>query len=387
MRPLELELPRFLEAPLRAGHPWVYRDHVPREFRAPAGAVVRIRAGGFTAFGLWDASSQIALRVYSTREPPSAAWVTERVRQAWDLRALVRSERTSAFRWIFGEGDGLPGVVVDLYGRFAVIALYAEGLEQIADWVTRALRETTELSGVVRRRRESEQRLELVWGRRPPPDLLVEEHGVRLRADLELGQKTGLFLDHRENRRYVGTLAAGRSVLNLFSYTGAFSLHAARGGASRVTSVDVAAGAMDTARENFRLNGLDADAHEFVVADVFEYLERARRARKTWDLVISDPPSFARSKQQQKQALRAYAKLNSMGLGVTAPGGLYAAASCTSQVGPDAFRQTLAEAAARAKRRLQLIHEAGQPPDHPVLAQHLEGRYLKFVVGRALTPA
>lgn len=387
MRPLELELPRFLEAPLRAGHPWVYRDHVPREFRAAAGAVVRIRAGGLTAFALWDASSQIALRVYSTREPPSAAWVTERVRQAWDLRALVRSERTSAFRWIFGEGDGLPGVVVDLYGRFAVIALYAEGLEQIADWVTRALRETTELSGVVRRRRESEQRLELVWGRRPPPDLLVEEHGVRLRADLELGQKTGLFLDHRENRRYVGTLAAGRSVLNLFSYTGAFSLHAARGGASRVTSVDVAAGAMDTARENFRLNGLDADAHEFVVADVFEYLERARRAGKTWDLVISDPPSFARSKQQQKQALRAYAKLNSMGLGVTAPGGLYAAASCTSQVGPDAFRQTLAEAAARAKRRLQLIHEAGQPPDHPVLAQHLEGRYLKFVVGRALTPA
>lgn len=387
MRSLELELPRFLEAPLRAGHPWVYRDHVPREFRAPAGAVVRIRAGSFTAFALWDATSQIALRVYSTREAPSAAWVTERVRQAWELRALVRSERTSAFRWIFGEGDGLPGVVVDLYDRFAVIALYAEGLEQIADWVAQALRETTELSGVVRRKRESEERLELVWGRKPPPDLLVEEHGVRLRADLELGQKTGLFLDHRENRRYLGTLSAGRSVLNLFSYTGAFSLHAARGGASRVTSVDVAARAMDTARENFRLNGLDADAHDFVVADVFEYLEQARRAGKTWDLVISDPPSFARSKQQQKQALRAYAKLNSMGLCVTAPGGLYAAASCTSQVGPDAFRQTLAEAAERAKRRLQIIHEAGQPPDHPVLAQHLEGRYLKFVVGRALTPA
>lgn len=379
-----LELPRFLESPLRAGHPWVYRDHVPREFRAKPGAVVEIRAGAFRAFALWDSASQIALRVYSTREPPSAAWVAERVRQAWELRELVRSERTTAFRWIFGEGDGLPGIVVDLYGRFAVMALYAEGLERIAAWVAEALRETTELWGIVQRKREGDERLELVWGKKPPAELLVEEHGVRLRADLELGQKTGLFLDHHENRRFVGTLSAGRSVLNLFSYTGAFSLHAALGGATQVTSVDVAARAMQTARENFRLNGLDADQHEFVVEDVFELLERSRHARKSWDLVISDPPSFARSKQQQKQALRAYAKLNAMALAVTKPGGLLAAASCTSQVGPDAFRQTLAEAADRAKRRFQIIHEAGQPPDHPVFAQHLEGRYLKFVVGRVL---
>jgi len=383
----ELELPRFLEASLALGHPWVYRDHVPRAFAAEPGTIVKLRAGGFTAFALWDAESQIALRVYSTREAPSAAWVEERVKSAWALRAGVRGQRTTAYRWVFGEGDGLPGIVVDLYGQFAVMALYAQGLERIAAWVTDALRGTTELAGIARRRGEPGEKLEVVWGRQPPSELIVEEHGVRLRADLALGQKTGLFLDHRENRRFIGSIATGRRVLNLFSYTGAFSLHAALGGAESVTSVDVAAGAMEAARENFRLNGLDADAHDFVVADVFEHLEQAHRRGQRWDLVISDPPSFARSKQQAKQALRAYAKLNAMALRVTEPGGLLAAASCTSQVGPDAFRQTLAEAAGRAKRRFQIVHEAGQPPDHPVFAQHLEGRYLKFVVGRALVPA
>lgn len=384
MRPPDIELPRFLEAALSAGHPWVYRDHVPREFRASSGTVVRISAGAFTGYALWDAESQIALRVYSTREAPSAAWVAERVRQAWELRAMVRGSDTDAFRWVFGEGDGLPGIVVDLYGKWAVIALYADGLERIAEWVAEALRATTELAGLVRRGRGAGSRLEVVWGRKPPSDLVVAEHGVRMTADLELGQKTGLFLDHRENRLFVGSIAAGRRVLNLFSYTGAFSLYAARAGATHVTSVDVAAGAMDAARDNFRLNGLDADAHDFVVADVFEHLEQARRSKATWDLVISDPPSFARSKQHQKQALRAYAKLNALAMQVTTGDGLLAAASCTSQVSPDAFRQTLAEAATLARRRFQIIHEAGQPVDHPVLAQHLEGRYLKFVVGRVL---
>lgn len=387
MAGMVLELPRFLEGALAAGHPWVYRDHVPRDFRASSGSMVQLRAGAFTAFALWDASSPIALRVYSTREPPSEEWVKERVRQAFELRALVREQRTDTYRCIFGEGDGLPGVVVDLYGRFAVIATYAEGLDRIASWVAAALPELCPLTGIVRRAREGDKKLELVWGRLPPPDLVVEEHGVRLHADLFVGQKTGLFLDHRENRRFIGSLAAGREVLNLFAYTGAFSLHAALGGATRVTSVDVAEGAMLAARENFRLNGLDPELHEHATSDVFEYLDAAKKQGRRFDLVISDPPSFAKSREQQKQALRAYVKLNAMGFRVTRPGGLYAAASCTSQVGPEAFRQTLAEAAARAKCRFQIIHEAGQPVDHPVFAQHLEGRYLKFVVGRILPNA
>ena len=385
--PPTLELPAFLEASLGAGHPWVYRDHVPKELRAAPGSVFHIRAGAFSGYALWDSSSQIALRVYSTREPPNPGWLAERVRMAWELREPIRGQRTDAYRWIFGEGDGLPGISVDLYGPFAVVVVYAEGLEKLVEWLLPALRSTTDLRGIVEKRRGEDAGLHLLWGREPPRELVVEEHGVRFLVDLFAAQKTGLFLDHRENRRFIGALAGGRRVLNLFSYTGGFSLHAALGGATQVTSVDIAAGAMDAAQRSFGLNGLDPDAHEFEVGDVFEFLERARARHFHWDLVICDPPSFARNKAQLKAALKAYTRLNAAGLRVTESGGLYAAASCTSQVGPEAFRQTLATAAERANRRFQIIHDIGQPMDHPVMVQHLEGRYLKLVLGRVLEPA
>jgi 23S rRNA (cytosine1962-C5)-methyltransferase len=182
----------------------------------------------------------------------------------------------------------------------------------------------------------------------------------------------------------MANLCAGKSVLNLFSYTGAFSLYAARAGATSVTSVDMSQPAARAARANFELNGLDPEQHEFLSEDVFEYLERTRQAGKTYDVVICDPPSFANSREQLKNALRAYVSVNSAGLRVLAMSGVYAAASCTSQVSVEAFRGVLAEAAVNAKRRFQVFHDAAHAPDHPISAGHPEGRYLKFVVGRAL---
>jgi 23S rRNA (cytosine1962-C5)-methyltransferase len=226
----------------------------------------------------------------------------------------------------------------------------------------------------------------LLEGREPPRSLLVTEYGVRFLADLYAGQKTGLFLDHRENRVYVRGQAQGRSVLNLFAYTGGFSLLAALGGARSVTSVDIAPAAIAAAAENFRQNGLPAALHEGVVGDVFDYLETARKKGKRFDLVVCDPPSFASSQSKQFAALRAYARLNALGLSLVEPGGLYAAASCTAQVSPEAFRLTLAQAAARAGVRLQIVHDVGQPADHPIFIGHPEGRYLKFVVARVLGP-
>ncbi len=382
-----LDLPHFLKPSLAAGHPWVYRDHIPKGFRAPTGAWVQAKAGNWTGYALWDATSPLALRVFSQRQRPDAAWVAARVRSAWALRGMIREgQQTTAYRWIFGEGDNLPGLTVDLYGPFAVIATYSDSLETILPWVVESLRGTAPLQGIVRRRRGSSDeemgKIEGLWGRMPPRDLIIEEHGLRFRANLYEGQKTGLFLDHRENRRYLEGLAAGRRVLNLFSYSGAFSLYAARGGATRTTSVDIAPGAAADARENFALNGLDPDEHEFIVADVFDYLERLRVGKERFDLVICDPPSFARTKEHLPQALKAYARLNAMAMRVTEPGGMLASASCTSQVSGDAFRQVLADAARQAGRRFQILHDAGQPPDHPVMAHHLEGRYLKFLLGR-----
>ncbi len=228
-----LDLPGALGASLSAGHPWVYRDHVPRGFSAPSGSILRVRAGQYSGWALWDAVSPIALRILSDRVEPSAAWLRQRVAEAWALRALVRSEDTDAFRWIFGEGDGLPGITVDVYGDTAVVITYADSLASLLEWLVAALRDIASLARIVRRHRgASRDRLELLWGSPLPSELVVREHGMRLRVDLEKGQKTGLFLDHRENRQFVRAIAEERRVLNLFSYTGAFSVAAARGGAA-----------------------------------------------------------------------------------------------------------------------------------------------------------
>lgn len=386
--PKIIELPPALAAKLATGHPWVYRDHVPRGFSAAPGTWVNVRSGRFSAFALWDPDSPIALRIYSRSAIPDGALVEKRVRAALSLREQTGvTARASAYRWIAGEGDAFPGIVVDRYGPFAVLVVDSRSVEPLVGPIVQALLSAARLQGIVRKIRGSEEapegsRLDVLSGRAPPPDLVVEEHGLRFRARLHEGQKTGLFLDQRENRRTVETFSSGRRVLNLFGYTGGFSVYAARGGATSVTTVDVAEGALDDARENFRFNGLDPDAHELVAQDAFAFLRDAASRRQTFEMVVCDPPSFARSRAHRDRAMQAYARLHAAALAVTEPGGLYAASSCTTQVGPDAFRETLAIGARKAGKRLQIVHDAGHAPDHPVLASHPEGRYLKFVVSR-----
>jgi 23S rRNA (cytosine1962-C5)-methyltransferase len=374
---------------LALGHPWIYRNHLPQELSLPNGSWVHLRSGKAEGYALWDQGSPIALRLFSRRQVPDSVWFRARVTEALSLRAPLRAASTTAYRLLYGEGDGIPGLTLDVYDRYAVIVTYADSVDTLVPQVVRAVREQVELDGIVQRRRapaESSERVVLLEGREPPRPLLVTEYGVRFLADLYAGQKTGLFLDHRENRVYVRGQAQGRSVLNLFAYTGGFSLLAALGGARSVTSVDIAPAAIAAAAENFRQNGLSAALHEGVVGDVFDYLETARKEGKRFDLVVCDPPSFASSQSKQFAALRAYARLNSLGLSLVEPGGLYAAASCTAQVSPEAFRLTLAQAAARAGVRLQIVHDVGQPADHPIFIGHPEGRYLKFVVARVLGP-
>lgn len=383
-----VELPSALAAKLSTGHPWVYRDHVPRAFSAPPGTWVNVRSGRFSAFALWDPDSPIALRIYSRSAVPDAALIEKRVRAALSLREETGvTGSASAYRWIAGEGDALPGIVVDRYGPYAALVVDSRAVEPLVAPVVHALSRAARLQGIVRKVRPADDanegiRLEVLSGRAPPPDLVVEEYGLRFRARLHEGQKTGLFLDQRENRRTVQMWSSGRRVLNLFGYTGGFSVYAVRGGATAVTTVDVAEGALGDASENFRLNGFDPDAHELVARDAFEFLREAASRRQTFDLVVCDPPSFARSRAHRDRAMQAYARLHAAALAVTEHGGLYAASSCTTQVGPDAFRETLALGARKAGKRLQIVHDAGHAPDHPVLASHPEGRYLKFVVCR-----
>lgn len=384
--PGTLVLPESLEARLSAGHPWIYRDHVPQQFRAEVGSFVRVECGRFSGYALWDADSPIALRMFSRRVRPDADFVQARIEQAWQLRKRLLPADTDAFRLLFGEGDGLPGIVVDVYAGFAVLVSYSPALQKVVSWVAQALAQRPELRGVyerVTRRKDRSSELKHLSGDEAPALLMVREQGLAYEVDLEAGQKTGLFLDHRDNRRYLRELASEKTTLNLFAYTGAFSVSCAAGGASHVTSVDIAAPAIAAAERNFQHNGLSAQQHEGVAQDVFEFLEQAKQRGRRWQLVIADPPSFASSRAELYGALRAYKKLHAAALSVLEPGGLYAAASCTAQVSADAFRQTLAEAAARVGQQLSVVREASHACDHPYAAGHLEGRYLKFVLAVA----
>jgi 23S rRNA (cytosine1962-C5)-methyltransferase len=393
-KPRDIQLPSHLKDRLAQGHPWVYRNHLPPGLRLPSGSWVRARCGGWSGYGLWDDEGPIALRIFSERQVPDAAWLRGRVRAAWDLRAPLREAGVSAYRWLFGEGDGLPGLTVDLYGEWAVVQTYMGGAETLVAWLADTLREIDlDLSGILLRKSRTEnqeprtdvdddQRWSVFWGKPPPHDLVVEEYGLRFYADLRAGQKTGLFLDQRENRRFVEGLSDGREVLNCFAYTGAFSLYALRGGARTVVSADIGKGLAEAAEANIALNQLDARKHSFITSDCFELLARYVEEGRRFDLVILDPPSFAKSKQNRYAALRAYTRLNVLAMRCVRPSGLLATASCTSQVGLEAFKEMLAAAGASAGRRLQIVHEAGQPLDHPVPAHFPEGRYLKFVVGR-----
>jgi len=411
----ELIVDPSLRQKLAQGHPWVYRNHVRGGERLRSGQWVRVRCGPLSAYGLYDAQSAIAVRLFSRHTSPDGEWLQERVWEAWEGRAPIRdgAPPTSAYRWIYGEGDGIPGLVVDRYGDYAVAQTYAESVQALLPLVAPALRACDpELRGVVARApgfagRDPAEAAEeqgeahanpaeaqhaprgprLLLGEAPPADLVVQEHGLFFHADVLGGQKTGLFLDHRENRRMVEGLAAGRAVLNCFAYTGGFSLYALRGGAAEVVSVDVGRGLAEAAAANVALNRLDARRHQFVTEDCFALLDAYAKAGRRFQLVILDPPSFARAKGNLHAAMQAYVRLNALGLRCVDEGGLLVTASCTSQVGPEQFRTMLGEAAAQAGRRLQIVAETGQPADHPVPAGFPEGRYLKCIAARVLPVA
>lgn len=376
----EIRLKPSLATSLASGHPWVYRDHVG-DFSAPSGTWVRVVSGGFVGVGLWDAESAIAVRIFSSRGLVDNDWLTERVHEAWVDRTPLRAAGVTGYRLIFGEADQLPGIVVDLYGDYAILVSYSKSLGQLLMPIAQAVMQVTGCLGVVRRLKHDDVvKLQVLCGTLPPETILVQEYGMKLWADITQGQKTGLFFDHRENRAFVRERAQGKRVLNLFSYTGGFSVAAALGGAEHVTSVDISKPAIEASRRNFELNHLPEHLHHAQADDVFAFLESSVAQGKRWDLVVCDPPSFAKNKTQLKGAEKAYRKLMSLAILVTEPGGIFCAASCTSQVGPAAFRLALVDAARKARRRLKVIADVGQAVDHPVLVAHEEGRYLKFVV-------
>jgi 23S rRNA (cytosine1962-C5)-methyltransferase len=385
---------------VRAGHPWVFRKALAHAPKIPPGSVVDLVDGNrFVGRGYFDPYSAIAVRVL-TLDPQEAvdqAFFERRAAQALASRQqLVDLSDTNAFRLIHGEGDLLPGVIVDLYDGWAVLKLYSAGLTPHRPLIVRALERTVPgLKGVVGRDEVGRDDVDvddergtgrMLAGTRAPQPLAITERGVRFLVDVYAGQKTGFFLDQRENRCLVRRLSKGLDVLNCFSFSGGFSVNAALGGASRVFSVDQDADAIALARENFKLNGVDPNAHDFLAADVFDLLDSFKQEGRKFDLIVLDPPAFAKSQKAVEGAIAGYASLNRQALALLKPGGLLCTASCSARVSAEAFFDAVREGASNAGVDLTLVEERYQPADHPVRLQFREGRYLKFFVLRSRPP-
>lgn len=379
-------LKKNLSRSIRQGHPWIYRDALDARVAPQNGALVEVRTrdGRPIARGFWDERSPIAVRVLESGGPghrfaDAEPLIAERLRAALDRR-LERLDlsKTNAFRWVHGEGDLLPGVHVDVYADAVVVRFDGDGAAafyepfepklRIAAGTDLAIRSVLDRSS--RDADAGEDQRE------------VRENGVRFAVDLAHAQKGGLFIDQRANRVRVAERARDKSVLDLFGYTGGFSVHAAAAGARSTDTVDVAKPALEAARRNFELNNLPMDRAAFHVLDAYAFLTTAIGRGERWDIVISDPPSFASNKKAVPAARQAYLRLHRLAASVTAPGGLMCAASCSSHFQRDDFLANVEAGVRQANRDWAFEAVYGAAFDHPVLPAFPEGDYLTFAMGR-----
>lgn len=376
------------EKSLLRRHPWIYAAAIERlEGRPASGATIVVRAydGRFLARAAFSPISQIRARVWSfdEQEPIDHAFFKRRIAQAVAYRRQwVRD--CDAVRLVFGEADGLPGLIVDQYGEQLVCQFSAAGVELWKEAIVAALCKETECSHVyersdvsVREREGLPQQTGVLAGELPDANLTVTECGVRYRVDVQGGHKTGFYIDQRDNRLLVQQLSAGREVLNCFCYTGGFSLAALKGGAASVLSIDSAGPALEIARQNVVLNGFDADQAEWRDADVFKSLREFRAAGRQFDLIVLDPPKFAASAAHVERAARAYKEINLVGLQLLRPGGLLLTYSCSGAIDSNLFQKIVAGAASDAKVDVRILRRLSAGVDHPLLASFPEGEYLK----------
>lgn len=385
-----LVLQQGRDAPVRRGHPWIFSRAI-REGLADAapGEPVRIvsASGAFVAVGYANPRTTIAARVLSWEdEAVGAVLVGRRLEDALALRRRMLPPHLTAYRVVNGEGDLLPGVVVDRYGDVLVCQFLTAGAARLAPFVTCELDRLLAPRTIVERSEggvRTEEGLPgargLLLGDEPPLPLAIDEGDMRFLVDVLHGQKTGFFLDQRETRARVRGLGADARVLNAFAYSGAISIAAARGGAREVVSVDSSAPALALARAAWEANGLPPAQGRFVEADVFEFL---RAERDPFDVIVLDPPPFVRRRRDLDAGLRAYKDVNLQALRRLAPGGWLVTCSCSQHVSATAFRDVVAAAAGDAGRPVRIATTAGQPPDHPVLLGHPEGAYLSVLVLR-----
>jgi 23S rRNA (cytosine1962-C5)-methyltransferase len=394
--------------PFYGRHPWVRDSAVDRveplsiaseHFLDLDGQVVDLVSdkGKFIARGFYNGKSRIRVRLYSWSplEALDEAFFRQRIELAIELRQRIGLESasdrgTSAVRLVFSEADGLSGLVVDRYGDYLVVQVTSLAIAQRLEMLVGILQELLAPQAIVLRTEKSMAQIEGVelaegstWGELPDGSLEIHEHSLRYQVDLHEGQKTGLYLDQRENRRAAAEFVRGRRVLDLFCYTGGFAMCAAKlGGAAEVLGIDSSKKAIAQARANVELNGLSNVT--FDVGDGFQTLDRLLDQEAKFDVVVLDPPKFARNRSGANQALMAYHRLNRAALGLLPPGGILITCSCSGSVSREDFLLMLSGVAQKSGRELQILDQRGAAADHPVSATCLETEYLKCFVCRAV---
>jgi 23S rRNA (cytosine1962-C5)-methyltransferase len=391
---LRLRVTATAETILRGGHPWLFADSIREQNRdgQPGElAVIYDRKDKFLAVGLFDPESPLRVRVLHAGKPINIDenWWRENFAKAVGRRKNLFDERTNGFRWINGESDRWPGLVLDCYAETLVLKIYtAAWLPRLAE-MTALIRELLKPERLVLRLSRNIQEIarknfrvedgQILSGEKLAGNVTFLETGICFEADVIRGQKTGFFLDQRENRRRVEKLAGGRDVLNAFSFSGSFSLYAARGGAKSVTDLDISAHALESAKRNFVLNKTDTNIascrHETIQTDAFAWLEQ--NTSQKFDLIVLDPPSLAKREAERAGAIQAYGKLAANGIRTLRRDGILVAASCSAHVSAMEFFEAVRQSARNSGRTFAEIQTTGHPPDHP--ATFAEANYLKCI--------
>ncbi|MGA9110999.1 MAG: class I SAM-dependent rRNA methyltransferase [Smithella sp.] len=382
----EITLKKGREAAILRGHPWVFSGAIA-EIKGNAGAgdivLARDSAGNPLALGFFNPKTDIAFRVLTRRceENISQYFWQARLQAAIKLRQKIIGEQTNAYRLINAEGDGFPGLIVDVYNTTLVFSIATAGMEKQKNHILNALASQVKPEWIYEHSESRSRTLEgfenssrIVFGENRSGAVEIMENSLRFEVDIISGQKTGFFLDQRLNREKMGALSRDASVLNCFSYTGAFSVYCAEGGAKRVVSLDISKSACVAARKNLHLNWFSVENYPVIEADVFDYL---RKMQENFNMIILDPPAFAKTKRDVTKASRGYKEINLQAIKHLTKGGILATFSCSNFIEEDLFYKIVLAAARDAGADLQLLTRLEAGPDHPILLGHPEGRYLK----------
>lgn len=387
---LAIKLKPAGEKAVKQGHPWVFDESIRKQSRAgQAGDLAVIfdqRRNSFLAVGLWDPFSPIRIKVLQVHKSATInkQWFESKIDAAYEKRLPLLATDTNSYRFVYGENDGLPGLIADVYADVLVVKLYSFiWLPYIKTIFPILLQKSGCEKLVLRLSRKLQNAPHLLYGlsdgqvltgRLASEEVHFKEHGVTFAANVIHGHKTGFFLDHRHNRKRIGELAKGKTVLDVFAYAGGFSVHALVGGATQVTSLDISAQALEAAKNNVALN-IENARHEIIKADAFESLLTMKNQGRTFDIIVVDPPSFAKKGGEVEKALVNYARLAALAIALVNPGGILLMASCSSRVSRDVFFQAIEAQFSESGRHFELLERHDHDIDHPV--SFPEGAYLK----------